>query len=170
MKWDPSSSGGIASYFQLDDNHVVSLIGHVSIKWMNNWFRDQQRKIIILKLRSIQLQHVRVKIMRYSIHQNKELCILFLLFVFKTNNKTTIIQINEKQHSLTKWGTNHNKSSQKHTKKTQWLKKKFLPNRKSKNSSATAWTGYSLTNFFFFPFFVLTTKWSNRTYTIFPGK
>ena len=71
LKWDPSSSGGIASYFQLDDNHVVSLIGHVSKKWMNNWFRDQQRKIIILKLRSIQLQHVRVKIMRYSIHQNK---------------------------------------------------------------------------------------------------
>ena len=73
LKWDPSSSGGIASYFQLDDNHVVSLIGHVSKKWMNNYFRDQQRKIIILKLRSIQLQHVRVKIMRYSIHQNKEL-------------------------------------------------------------------------------------------------
>ena len=29
LNWDPTSAGGVATYFQLNDNHVVSLIGHV---------------------------------------------------------------------------------------------------------------------------------------------
>ena len=49
LKWDPSSSGGVASYFQLDDDHVVSLIGHVRNVVWNDGRRDQLRKIIILR-------------------------------------------------------------------------------------------------------------------------
>lgn len=31
LEWDPASSGGVASFFQLSDDHVVSLIGHVNV-------------------------------------------------------------------------------------------------------------------------------------------
>lgn len=31
LDWDPTSSGGVVSYFQLSDDHVVSLIGHVRV-------------------------------------------------------------------------------------------------------------------------------------------
>ena len=40
--------------------------------------------------------------------------------------KTTIIQINGKQHSLTKWGTNHNKLNTKPYQKDPMIKEEIL--------------------------------------------
>ena len=32
LAWDPSSSGGQATFFQVSDDHIVSLIGHVGVR------------------------------------------------------------------------------------------------------------------------------------------
>ena len=31
LEWDPSSTGGQAVFFQVSDDHIVSLIGHVGV-------------------------------------------------------------------------------------------------------------------------------------------
>ena len=53
--------------------------------------------------------------------------------------------------------------------KIQWLKKKWWPRRRSRNSSATACTASSRMRLFFFPRIVRTISLLNLTYTRFPG-